>query len=156
MRYSLILALALAFDIAASACPITPTDMGVVGNAALAAYSYGKFVFEPGGSGFVDHDGALGIKFAWERYKPGLLHVGGRRLDGPAAFARAYISNGYGDVGFQPTYLIFPTPGCWEITGFVGDLRESAVTFVMLVEKVGDGPEWRLNGPQRNWRVTSW
>jgi hypothetical protein len=46
----------------------------------------------------------------------------------------------YGDIGFQPSYLIFSTPGCWEVTGRVG---EASLTFVTRVVKTGDGPVWR-------------
>jgi hypothetical protein len=86
----------------------------------------------------VDHDGALGIKWAFDRLKPGRLFVGGRRLDAAAGPARAYIYD-YGDSGFQPIYLVFPTPGCWEISAGVG-AAASPLTFVVLVEKVGAGP----------------
>lgn len=110
----------------------------------------GKFVFEPDGPGFVDHDGALGIKFGWVRKVPGELLVGGRRLAGQAAPARAYVNDGYGDRGFQPVYLVFPTPGCWVITGGIGTAR---LTFVVLVEQIGDGPPWRYSGPEPGWRV---
>ena len=111
----------------------------------------GKLVFRPSGAGFVDRDGALGIKFGWNRLVPGQLQVGGRRLDGDAAPARAYLTD-YGDEGFQPTYLVFPTPGCWEITGGVGDAR---LSFIVFVEKIGAGPDWRFEGPHRGWRVTN-
>ena len=99
-----------------------------------------RIVFKPGGGGFVDTDGALGIKWAWFRATPGLLAVGGRRLDADAAPARAYIYP-YGLSGFQPTYLVFPTPGCWEITAGVSGSR---LTFVIEVEQEGDGPDWRM------------
>jgi hypothetical protein len=103
----------------------------------------GKIIFAPKGPGFVDRDGALGIKFPWWRLAPGSLVVGGRRLDREAAPARAYMNHGYGEQGFLPTYLVFPTPGCWEITGRLG---AQSLTFVVLVEKVGDGPDWRFEG----------
>jgi hypothetical protein len=127
---------------------------GVYGNDALAVFLSpdGKLIFRPGGPGFVDHDGALGIKFGWKRRKKGPLFVGGRRLDGAAAPARAYISYDSEDIGIQPTYLVFPTPGCWEITGSVAD---ASLTFVLLVEKIGDGPSWRFEGLPPGWRVTS-
>ena len=123
----------------AADCPITHPAGGFCGNEFLKAGlpPGGKLVFKPGGAGFVDRDGALGIKFAWDRLVPGELHVGGRRLDGDAPPARAYLSDGYGDRGFQPIYLVFPTPGCWEITGAV---RKGKLSFVLLVEKVGNGP----------------
>ena len=135
-------------------CPITSPQGGPYGNEALQAVlpQGGTFVFRPGGAGFVDRDGALGIKFGWERLIAGALSVGGRRIDGDAGPARAYMSDGYGDIGFQPIYLVFPTPGCWEITGRVG---EEKLTFVLLVEKVGEGPAWKFEGLQRGWRQTS-
>jgi hypothetical protein len=42
----------------------------------------------------------------------------------------ANIPSGYGDSGFQATGIIFPTEGCWEVTGRVG---EASLTFVTLV-----------------------
>jgi len=131
-------------------CPITTADR--VGNDELLAWPGGKVVFEPGGPGFVDHDGALGIKWPFVRKKPGRLFVGGRRLDEAAGPARAYIYD-YGESGFQPIYLLFPTPGCWEISAGVG-AAASPLTFVVLVQKIGDGPSWRENGPGPGRRVT--
>ena len=84
--------------------------------------------------------GALGMKFGWMRGASGELRITGRRLDATAPPARAEVPGGYGDRGFQATYLIFPTPGCWEVTGHVGD---SSVTFVTRVVKIGAGPSWR-------------
>jgi hypothetical protein len=112
----------------------------------------GKFVFSPKGPGFVDRDGALGIKFAWNRFFPGVLKVGGKRLDGESAPARAYFNHGYDNNGFQPSYLVFPTPGCWQITGQLGD---RSLTFVVQVEKIGDGPAWRFEMPtDGSWYAT--
>ena len=121
-------------------CPVTVVNGGkggIYGNDALdvVLWLQSKFVFMPGGAGFVDSDGALGIKLGWERKKRGLLEIGGRRLDGEARSVRAYIYD-YGDIGFQPIYLVFPTPGCWEVTGSVGDER---LTFVVFIAKVGEG-----------------
>jgi hypothetical protein len=90
------------------------------------------------------------MKVAWSRKKKGHLQVSGKRLDGIAPPARAYIYD-YGDDGFQPIYLVFPTPGCWEITGEVAD---GLLTFITLVEKIGDGPSWRFEGLGRGWRVS--
>ena len=132
-------------------CPVT--GQGLYGNDGLQVVLNepgSKFVFSPGGAGFVDRDGALGMKVAWQRLKKGYLQISGRRLDGPAAPARAYIYD-YGDSGGQPTYLVFPTPGCWEITGRVAD---SSLTFVTLVEKVGDGPPWKFAGLESGWRIS--
>ena len=49
------------------------------------------------------------------------------------------MSDSYAYVRFMSSYLVFPTPGCWEITG---TLNESKLVFVVLVEKVGEGPSW--------------
>jgi hypothetical protein len=62
------------------------------------------------------------------------------------------MSDGYGDIGFQLIYLVFPT---WVL----GDNRPASVkaklTFVLLVAKIGDGLSWRFEGPQRGRRQTS-
>jgi hypothetical protein len=49
---------------------------------------------------------------------------------------RAHIPSGYSG-SFQATRLVFPTPGCWEVTGRVG---EASLTFVVVVVKIGEGP----------------
>jgi hypothetical protein len=33
-------------------------------------------------------------------------------------------------IGFQATSLVFPTPGCWEVTGRIGD---KSLAFVIAV-----------------------
>ena len=103
----------------------------------------GTIVFAPGGPGFVTPDGALGMKFGWMRAARGRLAITGRRLDGAAPPLRSEINSGYGDVGFQASYVIFPTPGCWEVNAIVGNDEKSLVTLVTNVVKVGDGPAWR-------------
>jgi hypothetical protein len=57
-----------------------------------------------------------------------------RWLDAPALPLGARIPNGYGETGFRATALIFPTIGCWEVTGKVG---EASLTFMTRVIKVG-------------------
>ncbi len=133
------------------ACPITLKSGGVLQNDSLLVTLPPKFVFEPGGPGFVDSDGALGMKVGWSRKRKGQLEIGGRRLDGIAPPARAYIYN-YGEKGFQPIYLVFPTPGCWKIVGRVG---EGELEFVVEVEEVGDGPSSRFEGLRQNERISS-
>jgi len=80
----------------------------------------------------VQSDGSIAMKFPWFRAVRGSLLVTGRRLDGPAPPLRADVTPGYGDTGFQSTELIFPTEGCWEVTGMVGG---NHLTFVTLVLK---------------------
>jgi hypothetical protein len=119
-----------------------PMQDGNYGNEFLATglWPEGKVIFKPGGAGAVLADGPLEMKFWWWRLVKGNLTIEGRRLDGPASSLRADIPQGYGDIGFQATGLIFPTPGCWEVTGHVG---HGHLTFVTQVVKIGDGPSWR-------------
>lgn len=96
----------------------------------------GTVVFRPGGPGVVSPDGSMSMKFGWYR-GPGLrgkLTIQGKRLDAPAPLG-AHIPEGYGDTGFQATGLFFPTEGCWEVTGKVGN---ASLTFVTRVVKVGE------------------
>jgi hypothetical protein len=108
------------------------------GNGAMSVYIYpgGTVVFKPGGGGFVESDGSLGIKWPWWRGVVGALKIAGRRLDAPAPPLRSDIPAGYGDSGSLPTALIFPQPGCWEITGTA---EKASITFVTRVVKIGDG-----------------
>jgi hypothetical protein len=139
------------------ACPVTVVNGGKGGLYAndsleVVLWPESKFVFAPGGPGFVDRDGALGMKVGWGLRKKGSLVVTGRRLDGVAPPARAYIPRSYDDyVGGMSLFLVFPTPGCWEIMGSVADV---SLTFVTLVEKIGEGPKSHLNGPPRGSRVS--
>jgi hypothetical protein len=95
----------------------------------------GTVVFRPGGPGQILPDGSLSMKFGWTRGEGlrGKLKIHGRRLDAPAPPLRANIPEGYGDTGFQATALIFPSEGCWEVTGEVGD---SSLTFVTRVVRL--------------------
>lgn len=83
------------------------------------------------GPGFVDHFGRVGMKFGWWREVAGQLRITGRRLDGSAPPVRSDIPDGYGSSGFQATGVIFPTEGCWEVTGTVDGSSLSFVTFVI-------------------------
>ena len=115
---------------------------GLHGNAMISTglWPDGTVVFRPGGPGFVATDGALSMKWGWYRGVRGQLRIEGRRLDEPAPPLRAEIPAGYGDFGFQSSALIFPTPGCWEVTGHVGT---ASLTFVTLVHRIGEGPSTR-------------
>lgn len=79
-------------------------------------------------------DGSFSMKWGWVRAVTGALTIEGHRLDTDASAdappLRADIPDGYGDTGFQVSALIFPTTGCWEVTGRVG---ESSLTFVTEV-----------------------
>lgn len=136
-----------------AACAVTiqnrPGD--AFGNSLLSVaglWPDGTIVFKPGGPGFVTSDGSLGMKFLWTRSAPGRLNVTGHRLDGTAAPLRLEANAAYGGIGIQPSYLIFPAPGCWEITGQIGEREDSRISFVTKIVKVGDGPTWRRDPPR--------
>lgn len=97
----------------------------------VALWPDGIVVFKPGAAGSLEADGALGMKFWWWRpVKGGKLEITGRRLDAAAPPMRADVPIGYDSQQFTPTGLIFPTQGCWEVTGRVED---ASITFVTLV-----------------------
>jgi hypothetical protein len=73
------------------------------------------------------------------------LRVADRRLDGAAAPLRARIPDGYGQIGFQSTYVIFPTPACWEVSAQIGERGESLLMFITKAIKIGPGPDGRLD-----------
>jgi hypothetical protein len=81
---------------------------------------------------FVEDDGAIRMKWPWWRGVQGELRIEGRRLDGKAPPLTAEIPPGYGQSGFQPSGIFFPTEGCWEVTGSVGAAK---LTFVTVVVK---------------------
>jgi hypothetical protein len=83
------------------------------------------------GPEFVARDGSVGMKFGWWRAATGTLQLSGRRLDGPAPPVRANVPDGYGDTGFQPSGVDFPTEGCWEVTGALPTTSLTFVTFVI-------------------------
>ena len=115
------------------------TMRGSYGNAQLSLgpfglWANGTVVFKWPGPGFFLPDGSVSMKFGWTRGVQGRLTVDGRRLDAAAPPLRADVPDGYGDTGFQATALIFPTPGCWEVSGHVGDARLTFVTRVVKIE----------------------
>ena len=78
-------------------------------------------------------DGSIAAKFGWWRAVTGRLEIAGRRLDGPASPLTANVPDGYGDSGFQSSLIVFPSAGCWEVTGRVGHAQLTFVTLVLAV-----------------------
>lgn len=72
-------------------------------------------------------------KFPWWRAIAGTLTITARRLDGPSAGFHAEVPGGYGRIGFAPSDLIWPAPGCWQVTGTVAG---RSLTFITLVQAV--------------------
>jgi hypothetical protein len=93
---------------------------------------------------FVEPDGSIRMKFPWWRGVEGDLVIEGRRLDVPAPPLRVEIPEGYGgegqgELGFYATALFFPTGGCWEVTGRVGEASLTFVTLVVVAEEGSPG-----------------
>ncbi len=109
----------------------------------------GKVIFTPNGPGRKNPDGSLGMKWPWWRAISGEVVIGGRRLDAPAppmpTVTLRGIPDGYSSTGFHPSELLFPSEGCWEVTGRVGD---ASLTFVTLVLRVPFDPPWPVRLPQ--------
>ena len=127
---------------AISSCPLTTPNGSTPPNARPSPSHHGngtlwvdlwsenKILIEPKQ---VEVDGSIGVKFGWYRQARGQLTIEGRRLDTPAPPLQADILEGYGESGFQASGILFPSEGCWEITGRVGD---ATLTFVTLVIKI--------------------
>jgi hypothetical protein len=80
---------------------------------------------------YIAADGSVVMKWPWWwRGVQGQIKITGHRLDGDVPPLTAYTQQGY--TRFQPSGIRFPTEGCWEVTGTVGDAR---LTFVTLVLK---------------------
>lgn len=126
-------------------CPITtpngntpPGEQAApdyLGNGALwtGLWSNGTVLIAPRN---IQDDSSLAMKFFWWRGVRGALTIEGKRLDTPAPPLRSHIPEGYGDIGFQSTAIIFPTEGCWQVTGKVGDALLTFVTRVLKVDKL--------------------
>lgn len=71
-------------------------------------------------------------KLGWWRVQAGQLTIEARLLDGPGVFSfDAGTVRQYGPTGFVPSVLTFSVPGCWRITGRVGDGSLTFVTHVI-------------------------
>ena len=120
----------------------TKRSPGSHGNALLTAHGvYGTLGLKLGGAS-VTQDWPLRLKFGWTRAVRGDVTVTGRRLDGDAPPLQADFKCCYGKVDFQSSYLIFPTPGCWEVAAQIGEIAESRLTFVTKVVKISEDPVW--------------
>jgi hypothetical protein len=109
----------------------------------------GTTIFRRDGPGFVTSEGFLGMKFLWERAVSGTLRVSGHRVDGPASPLLVETNSNDVDSGFQPSYLIFPTPGCWDVTAQLGTREDSVLAFTTNVVKIGDGATARRSLARR-------
>lgn len=122
-----------------TSCPVTPPNGTAPPGAAPAPTWHGEgrvwIALWTGpvvvaGDGYMLADGSIVLKFGWWRGVEGDLTIRGRRIDAAAPPLRADVPSGYGESGFQVSGIEFPTEGCWEISGTVG---EASLTFVVLV-----------------------
>jgi len=120
----------------AKQCPVTtprgraPAD-GRYGSAELRVGGLWPHGIIAVGPAYLLPDGRVHMKFPWWRGVVGVLRISGDRLDAPAPPLRAVIPQGYGRRGFQASAVIFPTEGCWAVTGMVGSTQLTFVTFVI-------------------------
>jgi hypothetical protein len=114
--------------------PYTSLDSAWHGNGKLWVLiaPFGVFLVD---TKAVAADGSIEIKIPWNRGGRGELIIEGKRLDKPSPSLQAIVPAGYGETGFQATGLRFPTEGCWEIKGRVGNTTLNFVTLVLKVNK---------------------
>jgi hypothetical protein len=101
-----------------------------------ALWPRGTVVFVPAGPGEIRADGSLAMKFPFWR-GPGVngdLRIGGVGLDGAPGEVRGEAPEGYGAEGFQAAAIVFPGPGCWQVTARAGAAQLTFVTRVVLRE----------------------
>jgi hypothetical protein len=129
-------------------CPLTLPNRSTPSDArdwpARDSYGNGKLwtLFWPhnlviANTRFVQEDGAIRMKWPWWRGVRGELKVEGRTLGGEAPPLTAEVPPYYGSSGFQPTAIFFPTEGCWEVTGRVGNAQLTFVTLVVKASSYG-------------------
>jgi hypothetical protein len=76
--------------------------------------------------------GEWSTKFPWWRASAGKLTITGHRLDGPSTGFHGDVPGGYGTVGFTPSGLVWPAPGCWQVTGTIAGRSLTFVTRVRI------------------------
>jgi len=89
--------------------------------------------------GIVGADGAIAVKFPWwgRRGATDPLAITGRRLDQSGSPLRVAAPPVSGTPGFWASRIIFPTEGCWSVTGRA---QAGALTFIVRVTRAGIGP----------------
>jgi hypothetical protein len=70
----------------------------------------------------------------WYSEVAGELRIAGTRMDSPGAVLSAEVPSGYEQPGYQPSSILVPEPGCWEITGSVGEQTLRVVADVLAAD----------------------
>jgi len=70
----------------------------------------------------------------WIGDAAGELRISGNRLDGPSSVLSADIPSGYEQIGYQPSAILVPEPGCWQVVGSAGDHALRLVVDVLASE----------------------
>lgn len=78
--------------------------------------------------------GEPAIKVLWYTEVAGDLRITGRSLDGSSGVLSVQIPSGYEPFGYQPSSILVPEAGCWEITGSVGHHALRVVAEVLAAE----------------------
>ncbi len=72
-------------------------------------------------------------KVGWIRPDGSTLTIQGQRLDGAAPSLEVDIPNQYYPGPIEPTYMIFPKTGCWQIEAHASD---AVLRFVVSVPRL--------------------
>jgi hypothetical protein len=119
-------ALAAAQNAAARACPVTPPlwrkppeDAAVLNEPQAGPYYVNAdrsiWAAAPRQAEAAWRAGEEGVKVGWFRPAGAVLAISGQRTDGAAPLLDSHVPCCY-PTRFQATGLIFPAPGCWQIT----------------------------------------
>lgn len=81
----------------------------------------------------IQDDGKLAVRLVWWRNPGEELTIRGRRLDADAPPLEAEIPKWDRESPGQRSDIFFPSAGCWEVTGQVGDHELTFVTRVVQV-----------------------
>lgn len=86
-----------------------------------------------------DPDGSLAVKTPWFRGPDtrGQLVITGRRLDAEVPPIQYEGIPSYGGASVEVSSVNYPTPGCWQVTGTVGDAALTFVAFVIFYPGFG-------------------
>lgn len=87
----------------------------------------------------VPMDDGVSIKTPWVRGPElrGPLTIIGRRLDAGAPALHGNVGSDDRNPGFVASGVVFPTPGCWEVTGRVGAVSLTYVAWVTFTPEIG-------------------